>query len=276
MGVQVVRIRGAVAVIGVLGLVLMGTACSDDGDGESTSTSTTGAPGETVETLSGTVTVMTPPPLKGLIEAATAKFEGEHPGVTIQMNVGHVPALLTQIESGVTADVLLTPDAGTMGQASSKGLLEGKTDVIGKSPLALVVPAGNPGKVEGIDALGIESLRVGLCAMELPCGKLADQLAAKNSITLSADTLEPGGSPGVVTKASTGEIDVGLVFATDVKIGGAKVEKIEIPDSSNVSSDVSVAALKASNNAATARAFIEFLGSRKGMELVVAAGFVAI
>jgi molybdate transport system substrate-binding protein len=219
---------------------------------------------------------MTPPPLKGFIEAATAAFEAANPGVSVEMNLGHVPTLLTQIDSGVAADVLLTPDAGTMGQASGKDMVDGSVVVVAKNPMALVVPAGNPGKVTGVDALGIESLRVGVCAKELPCGKLADQLAMTNSITLASDTLEPGGSPGVVTKASTGEIDVGLVFANDIKAGGDKVDSIEIPESSNVSSEVSVALLKVSTNDAAARAFIEFLTSDKGRELAITAGFVGV
>ena len=141
------------------------------------------------------------------------------------------------------------------------------------SPMGLVVPAGNPAGVKGVDALGVADLRVAVCAMELPCGKLAEQLAAKNSVTLSADTLEPGGSPAIVTKASTGEIDVGLVFATDVKAGGDKVEAISIPDGSNVSSEVSTAVLKATTNEAAAQAFVEFLASADGLALATAAGF---
>jgi molybdate transport system substrate-binding protein len=274
MGTKNVWTRAAIAILGALGLLLLSTACGSDNDGGSAST--TGPTGATAEGLSGTITVMTPPPLKGFIEAATAAFEAANPGVSVEMNLGHVPTLLTQIDSGVAADVLLTPDAGTMGQASGKDMVDGSVVVVAKNPMALVVPAGNPGKVTGVDALGIESLRVGVCAKELPCGKLADQLAMTNSITLASDTLEPGGSPGVVTKASTGEIDVGLVFANDIKAGGDKVDSIEIPESSNVSSEVSVALLKVSTNDAAARAFIEFLTSDKGRELAITAGFVGV
>ncbi|MGD9795529.1 MAG: substrate-binding domain-containing protein [Acidimicrobiia bacterium] len=229
----------------------------------------------TAAALDGTLTIMAPGPFKGVLEAAKTKFEAANPGVTIELNLGHVPTLLTQLEGGVVADVLITPDSGTMGQAGTKGLTTGKPTVFAKVPMALVVPAGNAAGVVDVTALAKADLRVAVCAAELPCGKLADQLASKAGIVISADTLETGGSPGVVTKASTGEIDVGLVFATDIAAGGDKVAKVAIPDTINVASDASVAVLKAADDADVAAAFLAYLTSEAGLSLVTGKGFLA-
>ena len=78
-----------------------------------------------------------------------------------------------------------------------------------------------------------------------------------------------------MTKASTDEIDVGLVFAADVAAGGPKVAKVAIPADINVASDVSVARLTASVNESAATAFIEFVASEAGLELLTASGFMA-
>ena len=225
--------------------------------------------------LEGTLTIMAPGPFKGVLEAAKTEFEAANPGVTIELNLGHVPTLLTQLEEGVVADVLITPDAGTMGQAGTKGLTAGEPSVFAKVPMALVVPAGNAAGVADVSALTDEALRVAVCAAELPCGKLADQLATKAGIVISADTLETGGSPGVVTKASTGEIDVGLVFATDIAAGGDKVARVAIPDDINVASDASVVVLKVADDANIAAAFLAFLTSEAGLTLVTGKGFQA-
>lgn len=270
----VLTVRRFVALASSLAMVFAAAACGDGAkttDASTTTKSTSTAGGDS---LAGTLTVMAPGPLKKLLGAAKTKFESENPGVTVQLNLGHVPTLLTQIEGGVPADVLVTPDAVTMGQASKKGMVSGKAEVIARSPMALVVPAGNPAGVKGVESLAVASLRVGVCAMELPCGKLSGQLAKKDSILLSADTLEPGGSAAIVTKASTGEIDVGLVFATDTAAGGTKVATVAIPESSNVSSQVSAAALSASTNATVARAFVDFLSSSGGLTLATEAGFL--
>ncbi len=229
----------------------------------------------TMPELAGTLTIMAPGPFTKVLEQAATAFETMHPGVTIETNLGHVPTLLTQLQEGVIADVLITPDGGTMGKAVEMGLTAADPTKFAKVPMALVVPAGNAAAVSGVDALADEALRVAVCAAELPCGKLADQLATNAGITISADTLETGGSPGIVTKASTGEIDVGLVFATDVGAGGDAVEKVAIPDDVNVASDASAAPLSAADDPEIAAAFIEFLASSAGTDLVVSLGFLA-
>lgn len=239
---------------------------------------TTEAEATTVVTevaLEGTLTIMAPGPFKGVLEAAKAEFEAAHPGVTIELNLGHVPTLLTQLQEGVVADLLITPDAGTMGQAGTKGLTVGEPAVFARVPMALVVPAGNSAGVTDVSALADAALRVAVCAAELPCGKLAEQLATKAGIVISADTLEPGGSPGVVTKASTGEIDVGLVFATDIAAGGDMVAKIAIPDDINVASDASATVLQVADDSDVAAAFLAFLTSEAGLTLVTGKGFLA-
>ena len=224
--------------------------------------------------LTGSLTIMAPGPFKMLLEQATAEFELAHPDVTITLNLGHVPTLLTQLDGGVAADVLITPDSTTMGQATTRGLTATDPVVFARVPMALVVPAGNAAGVSDVTALGDSALRVAVCAAELPCGgELVDELAANASVTISADTLEPGGSPGVVTKASTGEIDVGLVFTTDIAAGGDKVLKIAIPDDINVTSDASTAVLTASTNVDVAAAFVAFLASTAGTELATGLGF---
>lgn len=240
--------------------------------------STTEAEKTTVVTepaLEGTLTIMAPGPFKAVLEAAKTEFTAANPGVTIELNLGHVPTLFTQLEEGVVADVLITPDAGTMGQAGTKGLTAGEPSVFAKVPMALVVPAGNAAGVADVTALAKADLRVAVCAAELPCGKLAGQLAKKAGIVISADTLETGGSPGVVTKASTGEIDVGLAFATDIAAGGDKVAKVAIPDEINVASDASAVVLKGADDADVAAAFLAFLTSKAGLTLVTGKGFVA-
>jgi molybdate transport system substrate-binding protein len=263
-------------VVACSALVLPLASCGDDvSSTDATTPATTEASTMTEAALEGTLTVMAPGPFKGLLEAAAAEFEAANPGVTVELNLGHVPTLLTQLEEGVVADVLITPDAGTMGQAGTKGLTAGEPSVFAKVPMALVVPAGNPAGVTDVSALADEALRVAVCAAELPCGKLADQLAGKAGIVISADTLETGGSPGVVTKASTGEIDVGLVFSTDIAAGGDKVAKVAIVDDVNVASDASVTMLQAADDADVAAAFVEYLTSEAGLALATGKGFLA-
>jgi molybdate transport system substrate-binding protein len=141
--------------------------------------------------------------------------------------------------------------------------------------LVLVVPTGNAASVSGVTDLADVDLKVAVCAAELPCGKLANKLAQLNGITLAPDTLEVGGSPGIVTKAAAGEIDVGLVLATDVTIGGDKVAVVPIAPDQTIWSDVSAAPIAAGTNQGAAAAFLAFLESPAGQQLASEAGISA-
>jgi molybdate transport system substrate-binding protein len=227
-------------------------------------------------TLSGTLTVMAPGPFKTVMEQAKAEFEAAHPGVTVEANHAHIPALLTQLQEGVVADLIITPDAGTMERIAGNDLTDGEPVNVAKVPMALVVPADNPAAVADVSALADADNRVAVCADELPCGTtMTSQLEAAAAITIDADTLEAGGSPGIVTKAATGEIDVGLVLATDIAAGGDDVVGIDIPADINVTSDVTISVLAVSDDPEVAAAFIDFLNSEAGLSIMTDAGFLA-
>lgn len=277
---------GRVRVVMTAALVaaLLATGCSGDQDDGGTSAPTTVAnTGDAATTADdepaspeGAITVMAPMPLNAVLTAAVEAFEADNPGATVEVSYGHVPALLAQLREGVPGDVLLTPDEMTMGQAADADLLAGAPTPLARSLLTLVVPAGNPGAVTGVDSLADADLTVVTCAAELPCGKLADQLAEAAGITIAADSRDPAGSPGIVTKAATGEIDLGLVFAVDVKAGGADVSALPIPDDQAVSSQVTGAALADAGTPDLATAFLDFLASADGQALFSEAGFTTL
>jgi molybdate transport system substrate-binding protein len=274
-------VRTMVAGVLVTAVLLVGCG-SDDEEGASdetaaattvdSATSADPAP----DALEGTITVMAPMPLNGVLTAAVEAFEADNPGATVEVSYGHVPALLAQLQEGVPGDLLLTPDEMTMGQAADADLLAGSPTPLGRNLLTLVVPAGNPGEVTGVESLADEDLTVVTCAAELPCGKLADQLASAAGVTIAVDSREPGGSPAIVTKAATGEIDLGVVFAVDVKAGGADVTALPVPDESAVSSQVNGAELAEAGTPDLAAAFLEFLASAEGRALFAAAGFAPV
>ncbi|HYN56049.1 MAG TPA: molybdate ABC transporter substrate-binding protein, partial [Motilibacterales bacterium] len=226
--------------------------------------------------LTGDLTVMAAGPLKPAMDKAKAAFEAANPEVTITLDYGHVPSLLTQLGEGVPADVLSTPDAATMKMAQDKGFVATEPTPVAGNPLALVVPVGNPGEVTALEDLANADLAVAVCAAELPCGKLTEQLATKAGLTIAADSLEPGGSPGVVTKAAAGEIDLGVVFASDAKAGGDKVEVIPIDPAVVITGQVMAAPLAEAANASAATAFVEFLASPAGAALFTSSGFTSL
>lgn len=254
----------------VLLAVVAASGCADGGT-QAGVASSSGA-----GAASGVIMVMAPVPLKGALDKVKAAFERAYGDLTVTVNYGHVPALLTQISQGVPADVLVTPDEATMSRVQAKGVIGPSRVAMARNTLALVVPAANPAHVTDVTALGETKLTVAVCAADLPCGTLTSQLAAKAGVTLAADSQEPGGSPAVVTKAAAGEIDVGVCFATDAKAAAGRVTLVALPDALGTSATVTAARVKAPANTGGANQFLAFLSSAAGRALFTAAGFAAL
>ena len=141
--------------------------------------------------------------------------------------------LVAQLAAGAEADVLITANAATMDRAVAEGSVRGEPVLIAVNTLVLATPAGNPGDVTGLADLSRRSLLVGLCAAEVPCGALAQQALSEASVTPSVDTLEPN-VRALAAKISLGELDAGLVYATDARtVGLAAVDAPELHDHRN-------------------------------------------
>ena len=154
-------------------------------------------------------------------------FEGRE-GVTPVMSGSST--LVAQLAAGADADVLITADAATMERAVSEGSVHGEPVLIALNALVLATPAGNPGGVVRLADLGREDLLIGLCAAEVPCGELARRALDEAGIVPSADTLELN-VRALASKLSLGELDAGLVYATDARmLGLATVDAPELSD----------------------------------------------
>jgi len=79
----------------------------------------------------------------------------------------------------------------------------------------------------------------------------------------------------VVTKVTLGEADAGIVYATDVKAAGDKATGVEIPDELNVIATYPIVVTKAAKNVDTAEAFVAFVLSGAGQQILAGAGFSA-
>lgn len=165
-----------------------------------------------------------------LTEVVEVVFDGREGVTTV---IAGSSALVAQLAAGAKADVLMTANAATMERAISEGSVRGEPVLIAVNSLVLATPAGNPGGVAGLADLARSNLLVGLCAPEVPCGELADRALSDARITPSADTLESNVRT-LAAKISLGELDAGLVYATDARAAGlATVDAPELSDHIN-------------------------------------------
>jgi molybdate transport system substrate-binding protein len=247
---------------------LMLAACGDDDDDDSAS-ATEAPAGES--TLEGDLTVFAAASLTDAFDEVGAAFEEANPDVSIEFNYGASSALREQILAGAPADVFASANTSNMDQVVDTGAATDPQDFV-TNQLQIVVPAENPGGVTGLDDFANADLLIGLCAEEVPCGEFGREALANAQVTPSVDTNEPD-VRALLTKVEAGELDAGIVYVTDVLAASDAVEGIDIPADVNVTATYPIAALSEAGNAEVAAAFVEFVLSDDGQEILESFGF---
>ena len=145
--------------------------------------------------------------------ALTAAIDRER-GVETEWVIAGSSRLVAQLADGATADLLITADAETMQRAIDDGLVEASLGVIARNRLVLAVAPDNPGTIAGAADLADPDRLIGVCAAEVPCGRLAGSAAEALGIEIAADSEEPN-VRSLALKIARGELDGGLIYATD-------------------------------------------------------------
>ena len=199
------------------------------------------------------------------------EFEAATPGVDVILNLGGSSLLREQILSGAPVEVFAPADPDMMQQVRDAGYLDGPYRVFARNRMAIAVPGGNPAGVRGLDDLADERLLVGLCAEMVPCGAFARRVLAKAGIRPVVDTEEPN-VRALLTKVEAGELDVAVVYATDIGTSDG-VDGIAIADDYNVVAEYPIAVVAGSPDPTGAEAFVAFVLSTGGRRVLDRHGF---
>jgi len=246
-------------------LALLAVGCGDDADRAD------GATRDEGNALEGSITVFAAASLTDAFTALADAFEARHPGTSVALSFAGSSTLREQLLAGAPGDVVAPADEATMDQLVETGVAAGPT-AIATNELQLVVPAGNPGDVEGLADLADDDLLVGLCAEPVPCGRLGRAALAAARVTASVDTEEPD-VRALLTKVAAGELDVGLVYRTDVLAGGDAVEGIVLPADQVPATRSPIAVLTDTHADALSGAFVAFVASPAGQAVLAEHGF---
>jgi molybdate transport system substrate-binding protein len=262
--------RLAMTVLAVL-VGLGPTGCGSGGPDAGAGAPSGTASASTAPPISGKVTVLAASSLTEAFTTLGEQFEIAHPGVTVTLGFAASSALARQITSGAPADVFASASAQTMDAVVAAGAATDPTTFATNS-LQIAVPPSNPGKVTGPGSLAAADVTTALCQPQVPCGAAAEQVFAKAGVRVTPVTLEPD-VKSVLSKVRLGEVDAGLVYLTDVLAAGDEVRGVAIPEDVNASTSYPIAGLTASENPATAAAFVDYVLSPAGARVLDAAGF---
>lgn len=230
-----------------------------------TSTNTFADPAEPT-----TLTVLAASSLTESFTALEKSFEKAHPDVDVKLSFDSSAILVEQLSQGLKADVLATADEKTMDKAEDAGVIDGTPQTFATNTLVIATPAGNPAKITGLDDLDDATFAV--CVPAAPCGDATKRLFGLDKVSTKATTEEEN-VKGVLTKVITGEVDAGLVYASDAKAAGDKVEVVRAADASEVVNVDPIAGVKGSDNAAAAQDWIDLVTGTKGQKVLASFGF---
>jgi molybdate transport system substrate-binding protein len=257
--------RFAVIAAGLAAVAVAG--CSSSGSGSSPSTASSSPSAAST----GTITVFAAASLMGTFTQLGTQFEAAHPGDTVKFSFGPSSGLSTQITSGAPADVFASAAPANMDTVVSAGDAANPQD-FAKNTMEVATPPNNPGKVNSVSDLAKKSVKVALCQPQVPCGVVAAEVFKNASIKVKPVTLQPD-VKSVLTQVETGNVDAGMVYVTDVMAAGAKVKGVSIPASDNASTLYPIATISNSKHKSIAQAFVAYVLSPAGQQVLTAAGF---
>jgi len=237
--------------------------CSSSGSGSSS--------GASASPAGGTITVFAAASLTETFTQLGKQFEAAHPGDHVKFSFGPSSGLAEQITSGAPADVFASAAPANMDQVVSAGDAFNPQN-FAQNTMEVATPPDNPAKVTSVNDLAEKSVKVALCQPQVPCGAVAAEVFKNAGITVKPVTLQPD-VKSVLTQVETGNVDAGMVYVTDVKAAGAKVSGVTISASDNASTEYPIATINSSKQKSEAQAFVNYVLSPAGQQVLTAAGF---
>lgn len=228
--------------------------------------------GSTSESGSQTVTVFAAASLKGSFTELARSFESQHPGANVVLSFAGSSDLATQIIQGAPADVFASADARNMAKVADAGMVNGSAKDFANNTLAIAVPPANPASIRSFGDLGRPGVKVVVCAPQVPCGAAAKAVAQSAGVELKPVS-EESSVTDVLGKVGSGEADAGLVYVTDVRAAGSKVQGIPFPEASAAVNTYPIAALKSAGKTELTDEFIAMVSGSEGQRILSAAGF---
>jgi len=234
-----------------------------------------------------TLTVFAAASLTESFAEIAQRFEAEHPGVKVVLNLAASQQLSQQLGQGAPADVFASASTKEMDNAiQAKRVTNGNQRAFAHNKLVVIYPKDNPAGLGKLQDLANANLKLVLAAKEVPVGKYTLGFLDKASqdvafgTTFKDDVLRNVASyeenvKAVLTKVALGEGDAGIVYLTDVTLANAdKVGRLDIPDALNSVATYPIAVVSDTSQPELAQAFIQMVLSAQGKEILAKYGFL--
>ena len=221
----------------------------------------------------GDLTISAAASLTGAFSELAKQFGKVNKGVKVRFNFGSSATLVSQIQSGAPSDVVASADLSSIEKLVASGNVVIAPKVFARNSMAIAVKPGNPKSVRTIRDLAPLSF-IALCGKTVPCGVYATNVLNRAGVVLDESKVTRGiDVKATLSAVANGDADAALVYKTDVLAAKKTVVGIDIPNAQNVKTMYGIAPLRGSKNFATAKAFINFVLSQQGLQILKSFGF---
>jgi len=255
----------AVGAVGMAAALALSACGSSSSTGTAASTSAAAAP--------RTLTVFAAASLNKTFSALGKQFETANPGVTVKFSFGGSSDLAQQIVNGAPADLFAAASDTTMKTVTDAGDAAAPTK-FATNVLQIATVPGNPKGVASFADLAKPGLKVVTCAPKVPCGAAEQKIETATGVKLTPASQEADVT-SVLTKVESGDADAGLVYVTDVKGAGSKVQGVTFPEAAKAVTNYPIAVAKNAPQADLAMSFQSLVTGQAGQQALQAAGFGA-
>lgn len=251
-------------IVAVLGIG--GVACGTSDSGDETLAAGSSAPAAVVRVFAAAS-------LTDAFRELELEFEAENPQYDVELNLAGSSSLQAQILAGAPADLFAAANEAVLEPLLADTSLNAEApQSFATNRLLIAVPTGNPAGLSGIDDFTRAELFLGLCAIEVPCGSLAEAVFFERGIVPAIDTREPD-VRALLTKVAERELDAGLVYETDVLAASERVDSIEVNSGKEITARYPMTVLGSGTNPQGGAAFATFVLSSDGQQILGQYGF---
>jgi molybdate transport system substrate-binding protein len=214
-------------------------------------------------------------------------FLASTPAATgIGFNFASATEMRRLVSQGADADVLATDDRTQMDSARQSNFIDGQAQAFGRNQLVVLTPKSNPKQIGGLMDLARSGVRWVTTDPAEPTAQatlsLLDRAAADPAYGADFRTkaerniLARLGAPAdAIATIVAGEADATVVYTSDVDLlTRGRVQQFDVPETLSPATDYAIAVTSGAH-AQIARAFVAFVLSPRGQDILKKWGIVA-
>ena len=226
-----------------------------------------------VSKLKGDLTISAATSLTDAFTELAKQFRKVNRGVKVRLNFGSSSTLIAQVRSGAPSDIMASADLTNLEKLVASGNVAVAPKVFARNTMAIAVKPGNPKSVRSVADLASLSF-IAMCGKTVPCGVYGSSVLTRAGVVIAESKVTRGiDVKATLSAVANGDADAAIVYKTDVLMAKKTVVGIDIPSAQNVKVMYGIAPIRGSKNPANAKAFIDFVLSEQGWQILKSFGF---